>query len=404
LKTGEEMRTKICYLALIAFILVSCQTTSTTPKVTPSSILSPTEVATFEQTVTPEITRTLPITATLSPTTEISPTADPVPPTIAPIVQPIIVSHPGMLYEKVFTIPEGGDSVIKYFRGAEGVVNGPNAIAVLSDDSFLIADPVGNQLLHFDPTGQLLNVITLGDLGIKTIIDMRVKENNLFLLEASYEKYRVHRLTLDGVLIASEEIPHRFPLDKDLALESSLTGIAIDCEGNIILEVKGGTELYPLSWIQNHSDLAGITQGYLCSNKRYWISSLVPPQISAGDINYETRLTTKFGHLYILDIFRDGTIYIVRYDLLSEQPGSQRDQTIHYFGTGGAIQGVARITRSEFYYSVMRSMAIGPNGEVFVLLPKPDSIDIIRLNFYTELEPLIPDAAIPQITISPNSP
>ena len=321
-----------------------------------------------------------------------------------PIIQPVVNQQMGDLYEIMFSIPVGQDNPIKYWGASDSEIIGPNAIAVLPDGSFLIADPVDNQLLHFDPVGQLLNAIALGDLGIKAIIDMRVKKNNLFLLEASYEKYRVHRLTLDGVLIASEEIPHRFPLDKDLTLESSLTGIAIDCEGNIILEVRDGIKLYPLTWIKNHSDLTGITQGYLCSNKRYWISSLVPPRISAGEVTYETHLTTKFGHLYILDIFQDGSIYIVRSDLLGEQPGSQHDQTVHYLGAGGAIQGVARITRSEFYYSVIHSMTVGANGEVFVLLPRPDSIDIIRLNFYKELEPLIPGAAMPQITVSPNNP
>ena len=37
------------------------------------------------------------------------------------------------------------------------------------------------------------------------------------------------------------------------------------------------------------------------------------------------------------------------------------------------------------------------------LLPRLDSVDIIRLNFYRHLEPLIPGATVPQITISPKS-
>ena len=38
----------------------------------------------------------------------------------------------------------------------------------------------------------------------------------------------------------------------------------------------------------------------------------------------------------------------------------------------------------------------------FALLPRPDSLDIVRLNFYKELEPLIPEALAPQITLSQN--
>ena len=58
---------------------------------------------------------------------------------------------------------------------------------------------------------------------------------------------------------------------------------------------------------------------------------------------------------------------------------------------------MARIPIAEYYYPSDQSVTIGPDGEAYVLLPRPDSIDIVRLNFYKELAPLVPDAIVPHI-------
>ena len=105
----------------------------------------------------------------------------------------------------------------------------------------------------------------------------------------------------------------------------------------------------------------------------------------------------------LLDAFQDDSFYVERSDVVSE-PSIKTDQTMHFIGTDGAEQGVARIPSSEFFYYIMRSAAIDSHGEVFVLLPRPDSIDIVRLNFYEQLEPLIPGAIIPHVSISSDKP
>ena len=125
------------------------------------------------------------------------------------------------------------------------------------------------------------------------------------------------------------------------------------------------------------------------------------PNILAGDMTYETQLTTGLGGFRLLQVFDDGSFYVVRDDVVDFQV-IKVDLTVHYVDADGVVQGAARIPLSEFYYYIMRSTAIASNGEVYALLPRPDSLDIIRLNFYKELEPLIPGAVIPQITVSQN--
>jgi hypothetical protein len=259
--------------------------------------------------------------------------------------------------------------------------------------------------LKYDREGRLQQTIKMDGLGIGNVRDMRVKGNDIFILEAAYQNFRVLRLTLDGKLIASEEIPYQFPIDAQKpknTLEGGLTGIAIDCIERIILEVISGSKLFPLSEVQKQNDPSLITQGLLCNGKRFFVSTpglWKDPQVTADEMIYQTKLSEGLGGLHFLDVFEDGSIYLVREDVMPINP-LKVDQTVHYIDENGAIQGVARVPLSEYYYSVSRNIAVSPNGEVFALLPRPDSLDIIRLNFYKELEPLIPGAVILQITAS----
>jgi hypothetical protein len=351
-------------------------------------------------------------TATIGPTQITVGTISPTLPsaTSVPIARaPVIHDLPGDVYETVFSISAGRRGILKYtIPTCCTDIEGPNAIAVLSDETFLISDLIGRRLLNYDREGHLLKTIKVDPLGIGYVRDLRVKGNEIFLLEMTYQKFRLHRLTLDGELIASEEIPYQFPIDptdKDFTLDNALSGIAIDCEGRIILEVTGGSKLFPLSDVQNQPDPTLITQGLLCNDRRFFVSIAGPwrnPQVTAGEMNYQTPLTAGLGGLNFLDVFQDGSFYLERVDVM---PITDVDQTIHYIDKNGVVQGVARVPLSEYYYhSAYRRTAVGPDGEVYALLPRPDSLDVIRLNFYRELEPLMPEAVIPQITISQSKP
>jgi hypothetical protein len=94
---------------------------------------------------------------------------------------------------------------------------------------------------------------------------------------------------------------------------------------------------------------------------------------------------------------------VVRDDVVNDQV-IQVDQTVHYMNADGSQLGVARVPIDQYYYPVMRNLSVGPDGNVYALLPQTNSVDIIRLNFYKNLEPLIPGALGPAITIYATSP
>lgn len=151
-------------------------------------------------------------------------------------------------------------------------ITGPDAIAVLPDDTFMIADLIANRLLHYDKAGNLLDKIELDNLGIVNVADLRARGYDLFLLEISLNfsppRYRVNQLSLNGKLIASYDILENFGIDQ------GLTGIAIDCDGSVLVELEGGFNLYRLQDIQNNAAMA-TPSGYYCNNKFFGLSVLL---------------------------------------------------------------------------------------------------------------------------------
>ena len=318
---------------------------------------------------------------------------------------PVIHKELGDLYTTIFSIPVGGDSAVHYRGGnnPDMEITGPNAIAVLPDDTFVIADLIAIRLLHYDKVGNLLDQIELDDLGIVNIADLRTRGYDLFLLEISLDfsppRFRVNQLSLDGKLINSYDIPERY------GINYGLTGIAIDCDGSVLVELEGGFYLYRLQDILNNAAIA-TPSGYYCNNKYFRIVNSGAPYhrtMMAGDVGYETQLTTDFGGLRLLNVFQDGSFYVFREDVVDD-PIVQVDLTLHFIGADMVSQGMARIPLTEAYYYIMRNTVANAKGEVFVLLPRRDSLDVVRLNFYQSLEPLPPSSVVPQITISTSQP
>jgi hypothetical protein len=395
-------------LAFMSLLLSSCRVMDATRTFIPPSESYPKSASTSDNVAVPATSSPVPtviashptVAPSQTPNASITPTVN-----ISPSIRPIIQQQPGDLYETVFSLSVNGESVIRY-QELPGTIFGPIAIAILPGDTFVIADYTtnDNRLLYYDQGGHLLKTIELDPLGIVYVADMRIRGRELFLLEITNEgRYRVHHLSLEGALIASDEIPKRFPSSSGNPLATGEVSISIDCDMNVLMEVEGGYRIYRFSDVLNNPNPSQIPNGFPCNGKLYRVIEAVRPfsRIKAGDLTYETRLTNGYGGLTFLDVFKDGSFYVVRNDVVNEQV-IQVDQTVHYIGENGAVHGVARVPLSEFYYPIRRNVAINSKGQVFALLPRPDSLDVIRLNFYEELPPLIPGAANPEITASTN--
>jgi hypothetical protein len=105
----------------------------------------------------------------------------------------------------------------------------------------------------------------------------------------------------------------------------------------------------------------------------------------------------------LIAVFDDGSFYVSRDDVVKGSPVAV-DQTVHYLGADMVSKGMARVPLSEGYYYIMRDIAVNSKGEVFLLLPRSDSLDVVQLNFYKNLGPLPPSSIEPHIVISTSQP
>jgi hypothetical protein len=327
-------------------------------------------------------------------------TTHPSTPTFTAIPSTDIVSGEalGKLYETVLSIPAGKTGMP--YRGVgipDMEITGPNAIAVLSDGSLVIADLIDNRLWVFSTTGQLQKTFDLYSLDILNVADLQAYNNELYVLEIYLDPpvhYRINRLSLVGDLIAYYDIPEGY------YIENGLTGFMIDCAGNIFLDLAGRLHPFPIADVTLASSSS--ESNYECNNKTYYMHDTErgeKPKLTAGSITLETSLTYGFGSLSLLKVLPDGSFFVVREDMINDQV-IQVDTTVHYISANGEQLGIARVPVDERYYYIMRNLAVGPDGNVYCLLPTSDSLKILRLNFYKSLDPLLPRVEVPNITIS----
>jgi hypothetical protein len=197
----------------------------------------------------------------------------------------------------------------------------------------------------------------------------------------------------------SGELLAQYDLPFDRRFENGLYGLGPPgSEGEIRLEFYGEAIRYYLLADQKGyggGDLPGI-QTY---GRTYRVHSAVPgapPSIQVDDLVVESPMTIG-GLIKLFVANPDGTFYVFREDMVADFPVIQGDVTIHLVSSGGDQIGVARYPLSEWLYFVQRYAAVGPDGEVYALLPRAETLDILRLNFYQRLEPLIPTAAEPVV-------
>ncbi len=138
----------LCYFALMTVILAGCRLTksTTTTPLTPEP--SQESMPNTSQATMPSTQSFLPLSTTsssiaTSSRTQIATSAPRA--TARAVIQPVIHGQPGDTYKTVFNIPAGDNKIFHYLIGPTSI-EGPNALAILPDDSFLISDYSGNRL------------------------------------------------------------------------------------------------------------------------------------------------------------------------------------------------------------------------------------------------------------------
>jgi hypothetical protein len=319
-------------------------------------------------------------------------------------------------YHPLFSISVGPDGVRYQGVGSpDAQITGPDALVVLPDRNFIVADLLDNRLLRYDPSGKRLEAFELSSLDVVNVSDLAAHGADLYLLEVSSNtspvRCRVNRLSAVGD--SGWKLAQRYEIPPGVCTEGGLSGIFVDGAGRLLVEVAGGSQVYLLAdTAQEMSGTAEPTRsrsptsleladGYSYFGQIYRVQNGQPgvnPRYQAGEVTVQTALSHGLGGFRFLDAFSDGHSYLIRNDVVDDQ-AVRVDQTVSDIGPDGIQQRVARFPVAESLYYIYRNLAVGPDGSVYGLLPREKTLDVIRLDFLPNLPPLIPTAAEPVISV-----
>lgn len=388
--------------AIISLVLLSACSSSvaqfplkseTIPVVTPTETLAPTPTQ----------------EAISSPTAELAhtPRSTPSPPLRPPSLPgPVVHEQPGSIYETFIQIPVGEDGI--QYRGA-GVEDmepvGPNGLVVTADGVFVIGDVFGNRLLRFDADGNRLEDINLTPLGILNISDLVGAGNTLYILEISFkvlpERYRVNQLSAEGELVRQYDLPNGFHFED--GLYGLAIGYPVEGEAQVLVQLSAGAESVYFRVPDSPESLPEELQALSVYGSELSQISAGPGEIAVlgvGEQDFESRMTAG-GTIFLLSARPDGSLYLSREDLLAWEPAISTDITIHYISPDGMPMGVARYPLKDWYFHLWRFLTVGPDGNVYGLITRERSVDVLRLNFYQHLDPLLSEAVAPAIMSVP---
>lgn len=296
----------------------------------------------------------------------------------------------------VFTIPVGENGI--HYEGVdvpEMLTWGPAAFTVGPDNSFWIADTVGNRLLHYGFQGDLLEKINL-DGSVVGASDLVVTRAGVItVLDQASVPPKIVQFASGGGVLGKHELPN------GLQLGDGLSGISLGDQGEVLVEREGGAKVQQFLDIHGNPVQAAPTKGHFHNGKLYsahpsGLASANPKQgtIQAGNITMDVNTTHDLGTLRILGFGPDNSFYVVLEEL-AQNPNLQVDKTIHHYDAEGNLIGMARVPLAEQYIYVAHGLTIGSDGAVYALATYPDRVEVFHLAFVSELDPILSNIAMP---------
>jgi hypothetical protein len=310
-------------------------------------------------------------------------------------------SEPLLPNEIVFTIPVGTDSGEINYAGVheEMLPWGVTSFAVDESGKFHILDGVENHIYYYDEQGTLLSTIELSN-EIIGATDIEVIGDNLFVLDVANVRPMVHHLDSNGTIIISYPIPEyiqeKQQPGKQKLVWGTISGIHVKSPDNIyvhngIVTLRVADTEATVPAYKNFQDNEG---------RIYKIS---PPNWSENPHKGEIQLVERSGNIKEIDVsvthalggirylgdasegeffivveevFYDGTIHV--------------DQTVRQYDSAGELLGIARIPLNKFYTPVENGIIIGPDDNVYALVPRSDEIEVQKLKFTNDLRTIFP--------------
>lgn len=288
----------------------------------------------------------------------------------------------------VFSIPVGSEGISYAYTDTEEAEQwGPSSLRLGPDGSFLIVDSVSNRILRFDRQGNKLQTIPVNDaVGITDVV---MDDSNIYALDESAMTPTIFRVSQTGQVLGREALPAS-------VRREGLSGITRGESGEVLMELEGGTSTRRLTGgeaferaLRGNRFSVNISERARPdgrARRRQQVGSRARISLPGGIATID--VDNRFGSVDVLSVDNAGNVYVLVEELTSA-PEILVDQTIRRFRADGTLTGVARVPMNS-YTNVRHNVAVSPNGEVYALVTKRDHAEVIRLEFSTQLPPVLP--------------
>lgn len=287
----------------------------------------------------------------------------------------------------ICSIPTTIDGTSVYFgeTGFETNVYGPTTLAVDTDGVFWITDTINRRLIKVS-RGCMISTIPLRD--VLVMQDVAVTSQSIFVLNEANEGLQLLRLSRNGVEIERHYLPKEF--------DPWTTGIHVAADGSVVGEVDGGGSYVTLANTRGEfapgmkrDDLEAFGMKYRVVSRSTISERPGRADLYIGDRQVPILTEYEYGGVTLLGATKEH-VFVGKFDMVSF-PATNVDYVILMISGDGDILAKARVPLDELYFIPSHSVAFAPNGSVYAFVPLRDTLEIRRLGFKQNIEPILRD-------------
>ena len=266
----------------------------------------------------------------------------------------------------LLSLPVGPGGIEYLGGGPEQEITGPSRFTIDSAGGVHLYDPAGKRVLSVTDEGE--HSIALVPRDILNVVAIDAADDYLLLAEVFFApaRQRVHRLSYDGTVLETLDLPSGF------RLESGLTGVRSGPDGEIVLELEGGAR-YGIWNGETFEGMSSLQDGETTVTPR-------PPDLVIDGEVLTADLTTDLGSLNYLGTAQDGAHLVIREDVVAVSPVFQVLTTVEWYSPTGDLLGSARVpSLQEQYISAAPGIAFTADGRAFALVATADVVEVVEL-------------------------
>jgi DNA-binding beta-propeller fold protein YncE len=278
----------------------------------------------------------------------------------------------------MFIVPVGAGGVGYADLGQEEMLGwGPSAFAVDGAGHVWIVDQVNNRLLVFSEEGDALETIDLAAYEVASAFDLAAGPDGLLLLDmhVATDRYRLLELDEGGGLVAVHDLP------PGIWLVDGLTGVAMGPDGQLWAELEFGTRVAELD-VTGETVVFTLLEGYHYPAGVYGPVAGDPFAYQAADVLVDVSTDHRLGGLTMVGVNPDGSFVLLLDEVTTDDTGAfQIDETVHLFDPDGRHLGSTSFPLADQFLEVAHAVVIGPDGNTYALLTRPDHVAVVRLPY-----------------------